>query len=631
VIRAARETLSLLTTRERMIYVVIVAARMLVGILDVFGILLVGVVAALGATKLVTGGKSPTFVGFTLPTLDQTGLLWLVVFVLVVFVFKAVVAIALSRLLTAFVARIEARNAQQLTEHLLSGTLENVRRMSKADFQFALTDSTKWTFTGVLNNVASIFVEGFLLLLVAVAFVVVDPVVALFALLYFAIIVVGMQAGIARILKRAGEDAAASTIETVGSVSDTIDTFREISVLGRSQLYMERLAASRTRLARSGATLAFLGGLPRYVVETALILGVVLFVGQQLLANQLADGLATLGVFLGGAVRIMGAILPLQTAVAALKVNTEQSSRARALLLEVRADADAQTRAKVAAGAAVTGAAVTGPLGVKLSDLVYKYPGEQAPALTGVSLSIEPGGFVALVGPSGAGKSTLAELVLGLALPTSGTVEVGGTDPISLRAASPGAVSYVPQRPGMVSGTIAENVALGIQAASIDRDRVREVLAFAQLADFIATLPDGIDTTVGKQADAFSGGQIQRIGLARALYAQPSLLVLDEATSGLDAGTESVISESLQKLRGSTTLVVIAHRLSTVQHADVVFVVEKGAIAASGDFATVRRDVPMVAEYVKLMSFDKAPATKPAKVISGKVPKGEVPSGKVTK
>ena len=141
----------------------------------------------------------------------------------------------------------------------------------------------------------------------------------------------------------------------------------------------------------------------------------------------------------------------------------------------------------------------------------------------------------------------------------------------------------------------------------IDRARVHEVLKFAQLEEFIATLPDGIDTSVGKQRDAFSGGQIQRIGLARALYAQPRLLVLDEATSGLDAGTESVISESLQKLRGATTLVVIAHRLSTVQHADLVFVIEKGRIAASGDFATVRRDVPMVAEYVKLMSFDAVP------------------------
>ncbi len=596
-IRAARSALSFLTTRERMIYVIVVAARALVGVLDVFGILLVGVVAALGATSLV-GGGGDTFLGFTLPDLDAAGLLWLVVFVLLVFLFKAVLAILLSRVLTAFIARIEARNADILTAHLLGGSLENVKRMSKADFQFAITDSTKWTFTGVLNNVASIVVEGFLLLLVAAAFLVVNPVVAVFALGYFALIVVGMQAGIARILKRAGEDAAASTIETVGSVSDTIDTFREISVLGRQELYLSRLSASRTRLARSGATLAFLGGLPRYVVETALILGVVVFVGQQLLTGELAEGLATLGVFLGGAVRIMGAILPLQTAVAALKVNTEQSSRARALLDEVRTDTGAP-RAAVSSGPPVAG-----PLGVGIEHLVYSYPGEKTPALDGISMDIAPGGFVALVGPSGAGKSTLVEVILGLAIPTGGTVSIGGQSPLELRAAAPGAVSYVPQRPGLVGGSIAENVALGIEPGLIDRDRVREVLRFAHLDEFVESLPEGMDTTVGKQADAFSGGQIQRIGLARALYVRPSLLVLDEATSGLDAGTEAVISEGLQKLRGETTVIVVAHRLSTVQHADTVFVVENGKVTASGDFPTVRRTVPMVADYVKLMSFD---------------------------
>jgi ATP-binding cassette subfamily C protein len=603
---AARETLSLLTRRERIIYGLIVGARALIGFLDVLGILLVGVVAALGAGQFVGGGKPLSFHGVTLPTLDQTGLLWLVVIVLLVFVVKAVLAIGLSRVLTAFVSRIEARNVQRLTVQLLRGTLENVRRMSKADVQFALTESSKWTFTGLLNNVASIFVEGFLLLLLAVSFLVVDPVVALFALLYFGVIVVGMQLGIARILKRAGEDAAASTVQTVGLVSDTVDSFREISVLGRHQLYLDRLDASRTRLARSAGTLAFLGGMPRFVVETALMLGVVLFVGQQLLANHLTDGLGVLGVFLGGAVRIMGAILPLQTAVAALKVNTEQSAQARGLLRELKAGAAAAGRSDAVVPAAP---ADDGPLGVELADLRYRYPGEGADALHGVSLSVEPGAFVALIGPSGAGKSTLAELVLGLALPTGGTVRVGGVEPLALRAAVPGAVSYVPQRPGMVSGTIAENVALGIDDDAIDRDRVHEVLRFAQLEDLVRSLPNGIDTSMGKQSDAFSGGQLQRIGLARALYAQPRLLVLDEATSGLDAGTESIISRSLQELRGSTTLIVIAHRLSTVQHADTVFVVEQGRLTASGDFPTVRSTVPMVAEYVKLMSFDQADAS----------------------
>ena len=572
---------------------------MLVGVLDVLGIMLVGVVAALGATQLSADDEGYRFFGFELPKLNPTQLLLLVVFVLFVFIFKAVVAISLSRLLTSFVARVEARNTAALARHLLDGTLEDARRLSKAEFQFVLTESTKWTFTGLLNNIASLFVEGFLLLLVAVAFFFVDPVVALFAILYFALVVIGMQAGIARILKRAGEDAAASTVETVGLVSDTVDTFREITVLGRSELYLDRLNGSRTRLARSGATLAFLGGMPRYVVETALILGVVVFVGQQVFTDQLASGLATLGVFLAGAVRIVGAILPLQTAVAALKVNTEQSAPARALLSQL-GTRRRRTTSELAGGAPVG----DGPLGVEVKELSYRYAGEQAPTLDRVSMSIEPGQFIALIGPSGAGKSTLVEAILGLAMPSWGSVSIGGFEPLDLRERAPGDVSYVPQRPGLVGGTIAENVALGVATDLIDRDRVHEVLRIAQLEDFVNSLPNGIDASVGKNADAFSGGQVQRIGLARALYVRPRLLALDEATSALDAATEAVISHSLQELRGTTTLLVIAHRLSTVQHADKVFVLEGGRITASGDFPTLRANVPMVAEYVKLMSFD---------------------------
>ena len=598
---AARSALALLTPSERLSYWGLVVARAIVGFLDVFGILLVGVVAALGATQFADQGGATVVFGVELPQLDGQGLLLLVLFVLGVFVVKAGIAIGLSRALTAFIARIEARNAAELALHLLTGSLAHVRRFSRNELQFSLTESIKWTFTGLLNNVAGIVVEGFLLVIVAIAFFVVDPLVAVFALGYFALIVVGMQAGIARVLKRAGEDAAEGTKLTLGALGDTLDTYSELTVLGRSELYLERIRQSRTRAARSGATLAFLGGMPRYVVETALILGVVVFVGQQLLTGQLASGLATLGVFLAGAVRIMGAILPLQTAVAALKVNTEQSASARSLLAELRG-APLPVIPAVPTNVAVPNGSA--PLAVTVQNVTYRYPGAEVVALDDVNLSIRPGSFAAIIGPSGAGKTTLVELLLGLSVPDSGSITIDGLDPRTLRAVAPGLVSYVPQKPGLVSGTIADNVALGVAPELIDRERVRTVLAQAQLLDFVDSLPAGIDTPVGAQSDAFSGGQVQRIGLARALYVPPRLLVLDEATSGLDAATEAVVSTALRSLSGELTIIVIAHRLSTVQRADSVAVVENGRVVAEGDFATVRRTVPMVAEYVKLMSFD---------------------------
>jgi len=598
---AARLSLSFMTPGERAKYFALIGCRAIAAFLDVFGILLIGFIASVAAQQLQPAGSTETntfVLGIEIPRLDTQQLLYLVLFVLAVFVGKAALAIFLVRVLSRSIAHVEARNARSIAEYLLRGSLGNAKKYSKAEFQYAITVSSNWAFTGILNNVANIMSETFLLLIVATAFIVINPVAALFAFVYFAGIMVMMQFFIGRSLKRAGEDAAEGNVGAANAVSDTLDTFREISVLAKQDLFIDRINTSRLRLANSGATVAFLGGMPRYIIETALILGVVILVGQQLLTGQLATGLATLGVFLTGGVRIMASLLPLQTAIAALKVNAEQSKLAHNLLGQVRdfvpltVDADAVGSLDRDKG-----------LSVNVSTAHFRFDGDDHDTIKGVSLEIPSGQYAAIIGPSGAGKTTLVDLILGLVRPSHGTVRIGTLEPNVLRVLAPGLVSYVPQKPGLVSGSIAENIALGVHPDHIDYDLVRQAVESAFLTEFIASLPDGLATSVGKQVDSLSGGQIQRIGLARALYARPRLLILDEATSGLDAGSEAFIGASLAKLHGEVTVIVIAHRLSTVQHADNVHVIENGKITASGSFKSVRASVPMVAEYVKLMSF----------------------------
>jgi ATP-binding cassette subfamily C protein len=601
---AARRSLGFMTRGERTTYFAIIALRSLAAFLDVFGIFLIGLVAAVAAQQLDPAAAEENggmvILGFQLPVLDSGQLFLLVIFVLAVFILKATISILLMRWLSWFIAGVEARNARAVAEYLLRGSLASAKRFSKAELQYAITEGSNWAFTGILNNFANILSESFLLIVIAAAFVVVNPVAALFAFGYFAIVMLLMQYFIGRSLKRAGEDAAEGTMMTANTVSDTIDTFREISVLSRQDLFVEKINKHRLRVARSGSTLAFLSGMPRYIVETALILGVVLLVGQQLLSGNLAGGLATLGVFLTGGVRIMASLLPLQTALAALRVNAERSRAAQNLLGEVR-----QAEADRALEGAVTGERPDG-LDVVADHVRFAYAGDEHDTIRDVSLTIPAGAYAAIIGPSGAGKTTLVDLMLGLISPTGGSVLLGGLAPSALRKLAPGMVSYVPQKPGLVSGTIRENIALGIASEEIDDELLEEVIDAAYLREFIDGLPEGHGTSVGKQVDALSGGQIQRIGLARALYARPRLLILDEATSGLDAGSEAFVGKSLAALHGRVTVIVIAHRLSTVQHADVVFVIEEGRMTASGDFKTVRATVPMVAEYVKLMSFSEA-------------------------
>ena len=168
---------------------------------------------------------------------------------------------------------------------------------------------------------------------------------------------------------------------------------------------------------------------------------------------------------------------------------------------------------------------------------------------------------------------------------------------------SPGVMGYVPQVPGMISGTIAENIALGVAAEDIDSDRLSRAISDAHLSELIATLPLGLETDLGKRKDELSGGQLQRIGLARALYSQPKLLVMDEATSALDADSENEINKALDEMRGEVTVILIAHRLNTVQRSDVVFLLEDGCVSASGTFSELRRSNEKVRHLSNLMTI----------------------------
>jgi ATP-binding cassette subfamily C protein len=465
--------------------------------------------------------------------------------------------------------------------------------------------STSLAISGLLGSLSIFFSEGVLLVLVGATFILVDPLASLFVIIYFSIVIVVIQLAIGRALKNAGIDAAEGNMGSLVVVDDTVGAYREIAILNRQSFFIEKFHAVRYRLSASLGMMNFLGGMPRYVVETALMLGVVMFVGVQFVTGQLASGLVIVGVFLTGGVRIMASLLPLQNAVASAKTQAEQSSLAHQLLGEIE-----ETSGKAAAEALSPPSPTRKPsqpegsgLGVALKKVDFRYPGATTFALKKISLNIEAGQHVAFIGPSGAGKTTLVDLILGLIEPTAGTVQIGSQVLAGRQPLLENLVAYVPQSPGMVSGTIAENVALGTPAENIDVERVTEALRSAHLSEFVDSLPEGIFTSVGSQGNSLSGGQIQRLGLARALYVKPKLIILDEATSALDASAEAFISQSLKELGKDVTVIVIAHRLSTVQHSDIVFVVDRGEVVASGSFSHLRKTVPMVAEYVRLMSF----------------------------
>lgn len=598
---AIRQSLGFMSPKERWVYFSLVGLRSLSGLLDVLGIALIGLIAGLAASNL-DPGKPLLILGYTLPSVSQQTLVILVSIVLAVFAIKAIVAVALGKMISTFLAKIESEKAVSIAQYLFSGNLGKLQKLNKGELVWAVMGSTSFAFSGLLSSLSTFIAEGVLLVLVAGTFFLVDPVATVFVFVYFGIIILTIQSIIGRTLKKAGNDSAEGNMQSIVVIEDLIGAFREIVIFDKSDYFISKFQVSRHKLASSNGVMMFLGGMPRYVVETALMLGVVIFVGYQFITGQLATGLVTVGVFLTGGVRIMASLLPLQNAVATVKNQVEQSKLAREIMVEAESNSTHHETQPILHNAADVN---LGSLEVSLRDVAFTYPGSSTPALNKVSLDILPGQHVAIIGPSGAGKTTIVDMILGLIDPTSGAISVGNGSITHKELIRNGLISYVPQNPGIVSGSIAENVALGTDKENIDVDRVLEALQIAHLSEFVSTLPEGIWTSVGSQADALSGGQIQRLGLARALYGKPKLIVLDEATSALDASSEAFISGSLKDLGKDVTVIVIAHRLSTVQHSDVVFVVENGEITASGTFMHLRKTVPMVAEYVKLMSFEK--------------------------
>ncbi len=330
-----------------------------------------------------------------------------------------------------------------------------------------------------------------------------------------------------------------------------------------------------------------LGHLPRLTLELVAIGAVLSIV---VYAFQTRDGmqefLPVLGLFGVAAYRIMPSIQRILSAL-----NTFRYSKPA---VDVVAGALAEGPSPIFPEAEGSpNEALTFASRITFEGLRYRYPGTRSDVLQDVSLKIEKGESLGLVGMSGAGKSTLIDLLLGLLEPTGGSIRVDGAPVTRSNTRSwRRNIGYVPQQIFLADDTIARNIAFGVGEEGLDLDRVRRAARAAQLDEFVSSLPGAYSTRIGERGVQLSGGQRQRVGIARALYEEPSVLVLDEATSSLDGATEAMFTEAVKALKGHKTLIIVAHRLTTVKDCDRLVVLNGGRIVGSGPAETLLRDCP---------------------------------------
>ena len=412
--------------------------------------------------------------------------------------------------------------------------------------------------------------------------VVVEPTIALLAVVLFGGSYVLVFILTRRALARIGSVLLASNAERFKSVHEAMTSIKDVKILGVERAFLDRFRKPTGEMALVQSRAAVISEAPRSILQALALAGMLVLILHLLInrSGSLEEIVPTLGVFAFAGLRLFPALQAIYRQLGALKVTKPAVDELFADMMETNANANAMAWPPDRPAL---------PLDhqLELDGLSYAYPEANRTALKGLDLTIPARTSVGIVGGTGAGKTTLVDIMLGLLWPDQGTIRVDGV-PVThenLRAWQKN-IGYVPQQISLVDDTVAANIAFGIPAERVDMAAVERAAKIAELHDFVLNeLPDGYETPVGDHGVRLSGGQRQRVGIARALYHDPDVLILDEATSALDNLTEKAVMDAVHNLGQAKTIIMIAHRLSTVQDCDTILMIEHGQIVAQGPYA----------------------------------------------
>jgi ATP-binding cassette subfamily C protein len=508
---------------------------------------------------------------------SQQGKIWLAVAVVVAFLLKSLAGIVTTWLRTRIIHQQNTIFAERLLRNYLAKDWHFFLRNNPAVLTAQITGTCNEFTSKFINGGAVFLTEACVCLALLAGLACISPVAMLVLGSAMVALIAALHRGLRKWMYFFGDRAWAARMGAARIVEAALQGAKEVKLYRRSDAFCAELSRELEREGRAGALAQTLNESPRQIIEFSALAG---FIGFLALEAAAGYSLASIGVlasvFATAGFRLLPAAGRLASAAAGVSNMQPYFDRLRSDLVIPPAAAPADH--------------AEGPLrltdGVELRSLFYRYPDAPADALAGISVRIPKGSSLGIVGRSGSGKTTLMELLLGVLLPTAGDILIDGRplDPASC-AAWQSQIGYVPQHIFLTDDTVARNIAFGIPAGEIDIDRVREAARLAGIAEFIEEqMPAAYQTEIGTAGMTLSGGQRQRVVIARALYRRPQVLIFDEATSALDQVTENIVNEAIARLQGERTIIIVAHRLSSVRHCEEILVLDRGRLVQSGRF-----------------------------------------------